>query len=81
MAERIAKPQVGSPDPELRTSPILEEFDDDYLVLKQQVPGEPVCYFNDKKYPHGTYVCSGDSLLRCDYGIWIRTGSCDPDNP
>ncbi|MBP1151025.1 MULTISPECIES: DUF1496 domain-containing protein [Methylocaldum] len=81
MAERIAKPQVGAPDPELRTSPILEEFDDDYLVLKQQVPGEPVCHFNDKRYAHGTYVCSGDTLLRCDYGVWIRTGSCDPDNP
>jgi hypothetical protein len=81
VAERIAKPQVGAPDPELRTSPILEEFDDDYLVLKQQVPGEPVCHFNDKRYAHGTYVCSGDTLLRCDYGVWIRTGSCDPDNP
>lgn len=81
MAERIARPQVGAPDPELRTSPILEEFDDDYLVLKQQVPGEPVCHFNDKRYAHGTYVCSGDTLLRCDYGVWIRTGSCDPDNP
>nr|WP_245245606.1 DUF1496 domain-containing protein [Methylocaldum sp. RMAD-M] len=65
----------------MRTSPILEEFDDDYLVLKQQVPGEPVCHFNDKRYAHGTYVCSGDTLLRCDYGVWIRTGSCDPDNP
>lgn len=81
MPERIAKPQVGSPDPELKTSPILEEFADDYSVLKQQVPGEPVCYFNDKRYSHGSYVCSGDALLRCDYGIWIRTGSCDPDNP
>jgi hypothetical protein len=19
--------------------------------------------------------------MRCDYGIWVRMGSCDPDNP
>lgn len=39
---------VGAADPELNTSPIVEESDD-AEVLRQQVPGEPVCYFNKKR--------------------------------
>jgi hypothetical protein len=50
-------------------------------VLRREVPGEPVCYFNDQSFKHGSYVCSGSTLLRCDYGLWVRMGSCDPDNP
>ena len=72
---------VGAPDPELKNSPIALETDEDFEVMKQELPGEPVCFFNSKAYSHGVYVCSGDVLLRCDYGIWIRLGSCDPDNP
>ncbi len=74
-------PQVGAPDPELRNSPIADEESDDFDVLKQELPGEPCCYFNNTSYPHGSYVCSGETLLRCDYGIWVRQGGCDPDNP
>ena len=29
----------------------------------------------------GSHICSGGTLLRCDYGIWLEVGSCDPDNP
>ena len=39
-------PQVGAQDPELKNSPIAEEEDEDTDVIRQQVPGEPVCYFN-----------------------------------
>ncbi len=81
MPERIHVSQVGAPDPELKNSPIAQEGDEEFEVLKHEEPGEPLCFFNGKSYPHGTYVCSGDSLLRCDYGIWIRVGSCDTDNP
>jgi hypothetical protein len=81
LAERLHRPQVGAPDPEMKNSPMMEETADDYEVLKQETPGEPVCYFNAISYPHGAYVCSGDVLLRCDYGVWLRLGSCDPDNP
>lgn len=81
MTARIHAPQVGAPDPELNNSPIAEEADEDYEVLRLEVPGEPVCYFNGMNYPHDQYVCSGSMLLRCDYGIWVTMGSCDPDNP
>ena len=81
MPERIHVPQVGAPDPALKNSPLGQASDEDLEVLKQQAPGEPVCFFNSKSYPHGTYVCSGDTLLRCDYGIWIPAGSCDAVNP
>ncbi|MCK5091231.1 MAG: DUF1496 domain-containing protein [Gammaproteobacteria bacterium] len=80
MSNTINASQVGAQDLEMRNSPVSEEMDEESEVLKQEVPGEPVCYFNDESYSNGNYVCSGNALLRCDYGIWIRTGSCDPDN-
>lgn len=73
---------VGAPDPELKNSPILEELDEDYDVLAQEIGEEPVCYFNNIAYPDGSYACSGSgTLLHCAKGMWIRQGSCDPDNP
>lgn len=72
---------VGAPDPELNTSPIAEEGREDDDVLRQQVPGEPVCYFNEKSYATGAYIKSGTSVLKCDYGIWVPAGPGDPDNP
>ena len=74
-------PHVGAQDPELMTSPIAEEEDEDTDVVRQQVPGEPVCYFNGKDYRHGTYVVSGSALLKCSYGIWVEQGAADPTNP
>lgn len=72
---------VGSADPELNTSPIAEERGDESEGLRQEMPGEPVCYFNDQSFSTGAYVKSGTSLLKCDYGIWIPAGPADPDNP
>lgn len=73
--------QVGSPDPELNTSPIMEETDEDFEVTAQEVENLPVCYFNNTEYPSGQYVCSGSGeLLHCDNGLWIREGTCDPEN-
>ena len=81
MAERLHVPNVGAPDPEHNTSPIADEGDDEFEVLKQEVPGEPVCYFNGIQYQNNKFICSGDTLLRCEHGIWRREGTCDPDNP
>jgi hypothetical protein len=72
---------VGAPDPELNTSPIADESSSESEVLRQEMPGEPVCYFNDQSFPTGAYVKSGTSLLKCVYGIWEQAGSSDPDNP
>ena len=76
------RPMVGSPDPTLKTSPILDETDEDFDVLAQEVEDLPVCYFNNISYKSGDYVCSGSSeLLHCEKGIWVKEGGCDPDNP
>jgi len=73
---------VGAPDPELKNSPIVEDSDEEFDSLAQELGEEPVCYFNGKAYDDGTFVCSGGAeLLRCARGAWIREGSCDPDNP
>lgn len=72
---------VGAPDPELRTSPIVEETDEDFEVAAQEVGEDALCYFNDQSYAHGAFVCSGSVLLRCERGAWVREGGCDPDNP
>lgn len=81
MSARINSPQVGAPDPELRTSPIMTEMDWESETLKQEQPGEPICHFNGVSYSNGAYVRSGSTLLRCNYGIWVEAGSSDPTNP
>ncbi len=82
MSERITAPHVGAPDPEMRNSLIIDEtaydeqdgLDPDSVVFAS-------CYFNDATFANGSHVCSGEELLRCEQGKWLRIGSCDPDNP
>ena len=66
---------VGAPDPELKNSPVV-----DSEIEEGEFSGTDgdtqVCYFNDIRYPVGDYVCSGDELLRCENGVWARSGSC-----
>lgn len=69
--------QVGAQDPELRNSPVAWETDEDTEALRESIPEEPECFFNDRKYGHGTVVASGDTHLRCDFGLWIPAA---PDN-
>jgi hypothetical protein len=65
-------PQVGAPDPEKRTSPILDE--DEELTLGHDWESG-ACYFNDVAYPVGQYVRSGSELLHCEErGVWVRRG-------
>jgi hypothetical protein len=69
-------PKVGAPDPELKNSPIFDSTDSDELSLDLELE-TGVCYFNAQSYPLGSYVCSGDELLRCEErGVWIREGTC-----
>lgn len=82
MAERIHAKQVGAPDPELSNSPILDES-----AANDQEGADPEsiafahCHFNGVAFDNGNLVCSGDELLRCERGNWLRIGSCDQDNP
>lgn len=64
-------PQVGAPDPELKTSPIFDEGDDDLLSLDRELE-EGACYFNNARYAHGQHVACGDELLYCERGVWLR---------
>jgi hypothetical protein len=72
MTRTIHVPQVGVPDPELRTSPILDENDENLLSLDTELE-RTACYFNDVAYPLGQYVRSGAELLHCEErGVWVR---------
>jgi len=65
-------PQVGAPDPELETSPILDEDEREDIE-----PGaaSAFCTFNGASYRVGDYVVSGSELLRCEApGLWVRQG-------
>ena len=73
--------QVGAQDPELRNSPIAMEEDEDTDVVRQQVPGEPVCWFNGRDYGDGAWVRSGSLLLKCSHGVWVDGGTGDPEHP
>ena len=74
--------RVGAPDPELKTSPILDEFDDEDTPLAAEEFDElPVCWFNGVAYESGAIVHSGDgAILHCEKGVWVRQGSLDPDD-
>lgn len=78
MAERINVPYVGAPDPELKNSPIFDHESEEYEAVDLELE-TGVCYFNDRPYELGAYVCSGDELLRCmERGVWVRVGTCYP---
>ena len=69
-------PQVGAPDPELKTSPIFDQDEEISLDLELEVG---VCYFNDAAYRIGEYVLSGGEVLRCEgRGVWMREGEGQP---
>ena len=70
--------QVGSPDPERKNSPILDEEDEELEPELELETG--VCYFNDVAYPLGSYVLSGSELLHCEErGVWVRKGEIRPE--
>ncbi len=66
-------PRVGAPDPELKTSPILDEEDENELSLDAELQSG-ACYFNGTAYRTGQHVVSGDEVLRCERGVWVRCG-------
>jgi hypothetical protein len=69
-------PQVGAPDPEKSTSPIVGE--DDEVEVEPNVPGGG-CTFNGVAYALGDFVQSGTELLRCEApGVWVREGEVRP---
>lgn len=64
--------QVGAPDPEKRTSPILDPDEEFNLDLELE---SGACYFNGVPHPIGAYVRSGAELLHCEErGLWVRRG-------
>ena len=72
----IKKPlaDVGAPDPELKNSPILDEFELDEQAGSRDLEIEQGrCYFNGAEFPIGTYVQSGSEVLKCTGGgVWAR---------
>lgn len=67
-------PQVGAPDPERKTSPILDEDEAEEPSLDLELE-TGVCYFNGAEYPLGQWVRSGSELLHCEgRGLWVRKG-------
>ena len=77
----MAIEDVGAQDPDLKNSPIAAEALEEDPTLRQEVPGAAVCYFNGETFEQNSIVKSGGLLLRCDRGIWVPTGSGDPEHP
>lgn len=65
---------VGAPDPELENSPVIDSEIEEGEFWGTDSDAQ-VCYFNGIRYPVGDYICSGDELLRCENGVWVRSGS------
>ncbi len=70
-------PQLGVPDPERNTSPILEEQEERNPELDME---NRVCHFNDAVYSVGDLVLCGAEVLRCDEGgVWVRQAEVRTD--
>lgn len=69
--------QVGAPDPERETSPIID--DDEKEDIEPEGPGG-YCQFNGTAFRIGDYVLSGSELLHCEApGLWVREGELRAD--
>jgi len=69
--------QVGAPDPELKNSPIFDEYDEPSLDMELEAGA---CYFNNVAYPVGQFLLSGSELLHCEErGVWVRRGEKRPE--
>ncbi|MDE2296121.1 MAG: hypothetical protein KGL36_11800 [Gammaproteobacteria bacterium] len=69
---REAALQVDAIDPERKNSPVLDDPEQSFELLREQVGDDAEgCYFNDVRYPDGTIVASGSTHLRCERGIWV----------
>ncbi len=72
-------PQVGTADPERRSSPIQIDPEQSFELLREQVGDEAAgCYFNDVAYAEGALIMSGNTRLRCERGIWVEAGTDAP---
>ena len=68
-------PSVGAPDPELKTSPILDNDKEETLDSELEAN---VCYFNGVAFRIGQYVRSGSEILHCvERGVWVRQGEIE----
>lgn len=73
-------PQVGAPDPESNTSPIIDESEYDENAASPDLELEAgACYFNGASFALGTLVQSGAEVLECTGGgVWMRKGERRP---
>lgn len=75
MPDRIS--DVGAPDPELKTSPIVDEAEDDSMERELE---SGLCYFNGTSYSIGQYVRTGAEVMRCEPpDVWVAVGEPGPD--
>lgn len=74
-------PQVGAPDPESNTSPIIDESEYDEAAGSPGLELEsPACYFNGEAFRIGSFVQCGSEVLECtDRGVWVRKGEKRPE--
>ena len=72
--------QVGAPDPELKTSPIIDESEYDETAASPDLEIEAAaCYFNDEPFTLGVCVQTGSEVLQCTgRGVWLRKGEQRP---
>lgn len=71
--------QVGAPDPNLQTSPILDEDEREDI---EPEAASAFCWFNGVASRVGEYVLSGHEVLRCEApGLWVRQGEVPASGP
>jgi hypothetical protein len=79
MASSAGTPDVGAIDPQLKTSPVLEQTAEEPYGPRQAVAGD-ACFFNGERFATGEFVRSGPVVLECRGGLWVEIGPADPLN-
>jgi len=69
------KSPVAPMDPSKRNSPVTGPIDEESTVLLDG--SQPPCFWNDREYQEGTFVCSEGAAYECSFGKWVRqTDGC-----
>ncbi len=68
--------QVGAPDPEQKTSPIIDDTElDEHAGARDLELEAPACLFNGREFSAGVCVRTGSEVLECSgRGVWVRKG-------
>jgi hypothetical protein len=63
-------PRVGPQEKSKKNSPVVKKASSRKRKAKVATEAS-VCYYNDKEYSDGAFICASHALLKCADGSWV----------